>query len=483
LSSNSLASAVALLVVATLVRPALLHATSPQDVEGASSADAGLSDLSGSFDQLWRRYQQAESSGQAELRQRILNEMRRLRVERNAFHLHDIALAFSFQGSTYLEQGNLAAARASFETAAELDPALPTPLFGLARVARRSGGFWPWSYVGYVINGYLASFHSIWNGYYARADILLVATLSVFVALGLFALAMLYRYAMLINHDFAELFTAKLGPFGVRGLTLLVLFLPLILTVGFAWLVPYWLALTFTHQTRSEKALSAASLVFFLILGPALEFHAQWSRTLVNPMFRASMSSAAGTFDATDVFVLQTALERHPDDRDLKLILATQYKNLGEYQLSASLYREILSDTPTDLAAQVNLGNIYFAERDWEGATGLRFLLLQQESCTRGEFSVQRPGKGPHASGEPGPSSGDRLRAQDGRPTSGRRRAAGARLHPRQVLWLGGRSSPQSSVCREEYGSLERAGRGFRVGGLANRCADTASRGGLSRPS
>jgi len=154
----------------------------------------------------------------------------------------------------------------------------------------------------------------------------------------------------------------------VWALTLLILALPLIATAGFAWLIPYWLALTFIHQTRREKVLSVVSLLCFLSLGLVAEFHSQWSRTIVNPAFRAALSSDAGTFEATDVFEVQSALDRYPDDRDLKLVLAILYKDLGEYELSASLYREMLNDNVTDLAAQTNLGNIYYAQRDWEGA-------------------------------------------------------------------------------------------------------------------
>ena len=347
---------------------ASLYAATPQAGEGVTDEGVFLGDLSGSFDQLWRRYQEAEGAGQNELRLRILGEIRRLRVERNAFHLHDIATAFALQGATHLEQGNLATAKTSFDTANELDPSLSTPLFGLAQVARQSGGFWPPTYIGYVVNGYLASFRSLWSGYYARADLLIVATVSVLLGLFLFAAMMLYRYAALLDHDFAERYTKKLGRRGVRALTLLVLVLPLIFTFGFVWLILYWLALTFIHQTRREKALSVASLLCFLLLGPLIEFHSQWSRTIINPAFRAALSSEAGTFEATDVFELQSALDRSPDDRDLKLLMAILYKDLGEYELSASLYREMLNDDVTDLAAQTNLGNIYFAQHDWEGA-------------------------------------------------------------------------------------------------------------------
>ena len=49
-------------------------------------------------------------------------------------------------------------------------------------------------------------------------------------------------------------------------------------------------------------------------------------------------------------------------------MLATQYKNLGDYELAASTYRRILDAFPSDLESRLNLGNIYFAQRDWDGA-------------------------------------------------------------------------------------------------------------------
>jgi tetratricopeptide (TPR) repeat protein len=326
------------------------------------------SDLSRSFDQLWWRYLEAESEGEAELRDRILREIARLRVERNAFHLHDIASAFTFRGATLLERGDLAGAKASFETATRLDPSLPTPLFGLARVASRSGGFWPAASLPLIVKGYVAPLGSFWSGRYARIDLLLIAVLALLVVFGIFAAAMVYRYAVLLNHDLEERLAAQIGASGVKALTCLILLLPLIATVGFAWLIPYWLALTFAHQGRSERALSVLTLVFFLALGPVLELHSLWAKTVVNPIFRAAISSEVGTFDATDIAVLQTALQQHPTDRDLKLILAIQYKNLGDYETSASVYREMLAEDATDVAAETNLGNVYFAQRDWQGA-------------------------------------------------------------------------------------------------------------------
>jgi hypothetical protein len=114
--------------------------------------------------------------------------------------------------------------------------------------------------------------------------------------------------------------------------------------------------------------LTISALVLLFIVAPFVEFHAIWSTTLQNPLYRSSISSVDGSFEPTDTLILQAALQDNPEDRDLQLLMATQFKNLGEYEIAASRYRTMLDLWSGDLAARINLGNIYFAQRDWEGA-------------------------------------------------------------------------------------------------------------------
>jgi len=114
--------------------------------------------------------------------------------------------------------------------------------------------------------------------------------------------------------------------------------------------------------------ISVLALLFIVGVAPLVEVHSQWSRTERNPLYRAAHASLDGTFEPTDVLIVRRALDTHPEDRVLHFLVATHYKLLGEYELSASLYRTILQKWPSDLAARINLGNIYFAQRDWEGA-------------------------------------------------------------------------------------------------------------------
>ncbi len=339
--------------------------TSQQEELGATVDDT----FYGSFNSLWARYRGAESLGDAELASRLLEEIRRLRAERNVFNLHDIAMSFVFTATFHEAQGDHDRAYESYEIARELDPTLPTVYHGLARLARGSGGLGIFVSMGHDIQGLIAAFRSMGNGDYTRANIAITGSISLLLAFGLIAALMLYRYAVLIQHDVSERLEEKIGKSGARAASLAVFLLPLMLTAGAGWLIPYWLVITFVYQSWRERSVSMTALVLIFFLSPLFEFHARWSETVVNPLYQASMSTEDGTFELVDLLLLQAASERFPEDRDLHFLIATQYKNLGEYEYAASRYREVLQQSDgDDLAARVNLGNIYFAQRDWEGA-------------------------------------------------------------------------------------------------------------------
>jgi tetratricopeptide (TPR) repeat protein len=323
---------------------------------------------SSSFDTLWMRYVDAVQRSDTEGAERFLQEIQRLRVERGVFSLHDIALAFAYRAKAHLERGEFEEAENNFRIARELDPTLPTAHLGLSRVAAQSGALGFVSSFGHVVRAFLASVSSPRNRGHAFFGLVTLYLILSSIVFGLFALMMLYRYGGLLRHDLKERFSDRLGRVGVVATLVGLLLFPLLLTFGLGWLVPYWLVLTFAYQSVRERAITIVALAVLFLVAPFAEIHANWSRTIRNPLYRSSFSSLEGTFEPGDPDVLRRALLENPDDHDLKMLVATQYKNLGEYELSASRYREILEQDPDDLTARVNLGNIYFAQRDWEGA-------------------------------------------------------------------------------------------------------------------
>jgi tetratricopeptide (TPR) repeat protein len=179
---------------------------------------------------------------------------------------------------------------------------------------------------------------------------------------------MIYRYLRLFEHDLSERLGQRLGEHTSRALAVAAILGPLALTAGVGWLFLFWLAITFVYQSRIERALSGVALGATILLALSFEFYSLWTRTLVNPLFRSSMSALSGTFVPTDVQILESALRQAPEDRFLRLLLAIQLRNLGEDDRAASIYREILKDAPEDVAARINLGNIYYSQGDYQGA-------------------------------------------------------------------------------------------------------------------
>ena len=334
-----------------------------QPVDGSETLS-----LHTSFDHYWRRYLQAAGAGDSGTAGRMLEEIKRLRVERNAFALHDVGTSFVYQGFALLENGDVEGALEHFEIARDLSPNLPTAYWGLARVDERSGVFGHLTGIVHRVRAQLAALRSGRDGPYATWNLLAIVFASVMLVLTVFALAMLYRYGILLFHDLEERYGDRIGSKGALAATLGAVLLPLILTAGAGWLAPYWLAVTFGYQSVKERVATVLALLMLLATGPFVDLYAAWSRTISNPVYQAALSSTTGTFDVDDVFVLREAVRQSPSDRDLQFLLATQYKNLGDYEMAANQYRRIRENFPGDIEAQLNLGNIYFAQRDWDSA-------------------------------------------------------------------------------------------------------------------
>ncbi|MGH9391056.1 MAG: tetratricopeptide repeat protein, partial [Vicinamibacteria bacterium] len=141
-----------------------------------------------------------------------------------------------------------------------------------------------------------------------------------------------------------------------------------------------WLAITFGYQGAKERVVSILGLLVLLAAAPFAELYSGWAKATSNPLYQASLSTLTGSFDPADVALLRQASRLHPADHDLQFLLATQYKNLGDYELAASQYRKILDAFPGDLDARMNLGNIYFAQLDWEGALVQYNQVLSQDA-------------------------------------------------------------------------------------------------------
>ena len=353
----------ALLVAITLSTLGVPASAQVDEEEGGESFS-----LHTSFDHYWRRYIESSSMGDTDTARRMLDEIKRLRVERGVFALHDVAQSFVYRGFTHLESGDVEQAREHFRIALDLGPNLPTAYQGLAAIDEREGGLSHLTALGHRLQAQVAAFRSERDGPYAAWNLAFILFAAMMLVFFVFAALMTYRYGVLLYHDVEERVGELLGSKGVLAVTIGLLMVPVIATAGIGWLAAYWLALTFGYQSIKERIVTVLSLLLLLAAAPIMELYAVWSRTVPNPVYQAALSSTTGTFDVDDVIVLREAVHKSSSDRELQFVLAAQYKNHGDYELAAQQYRTIIQNFPGEVEAKINLGNIYFAQRDWVGA-------------------------------------------------------------------------------------------------------------------
>jgi Tfp pilus assembly protein PilF len=322
--------------------------------------------LSNSFEAWWSLYRKARERGDEENANKAIQEIRRLRVERNIRRLEPLALAQLGEGLSLLGQGKLREAAAQVDSALVLDPDLPDAHFARGLVLWREGPLAWLQAVRATLGGYFATQRTVQGRYHAFALVFPVAILAVLVTGVIFAVVSLLRHASLLRHDMEE----GLGPARdlALGLHAFVLVLPLVFGQSPAWLPLWWLALLFGYMSRTERATALVVAVSWVALGPALGLLERRVVAQLNPLFRAALATLESGPDARALLTLEEAVAQRPLDRDLVYLLATQYKKAGRYDDATGLYQTLLAQQPKDVYTLNNLGNLAFATGEFQAA-------------------------------------------------------------------------------------------------------------------
>jgi tetratricopeptide (TPR) repeat protein len=325
--------------------------------------DVGPESNANSFDQLWSAYKLADDNGDADGAAKALADIRWFRIERNIHSLDDIALALVGHGQARLRKGERAKAEEDFRNAVSLDPHLPDAYYGLAKAKLKSGPMGFFSAWGDVASAFFSRTSTAQGGYF----LFVLLTATTFVALlGLaatFALVMIVRHGALLLHDVEEALGAGSRPVAT-GVFAVFLLVPVMTLQGYGWLPLWWIALLFLYLSVTEKVIGGLLVALTLGVGPVDRALEGYAKAQQNPLLRASFLATEGGPDARAIADLLAASTASADDRDLRYLLALQYKKTGRYDDAAAIYREIV-DTgkdPIDLTfALNNLGNIEFA--------------------------------------------------------------------------------------------------------------------------
>lgn len=320
-----------------------------------------------SFDALWNAYRQADGAGDKEGAEKLFNEIRRLRIERNIRSLEEIALALVARGQARLARGDRAMAETDFGNAIGLDPHLPDAYLARAKVGLRKGPFGILSAVKDTFSAMTARLGTARGRYFGLLLAIPVGLLALFATVVVLALSLVLRNGTLLLHDLEERFGEGKKPLAL-GIWSVLMLLPVITFQGFGWLPFWWLGILFVYLSRLEQLVAIVALVSGLAVGPAVEALGSRIRAQRNPIFLAAAHTLEGGPDSRVRAELERAVASFKDDRDLLYLLGAQYKKEGRYDDAAALYRDALRPSADDRIALNNLANIEFARGEFPAA-------------------------------------------------------------------------------------------------------------------
>jgi tetratricopeptide (TPR) repeat protein len=340
---------------------ALAAAAGPALAADAPPAPASFEDLSVAL-------ARAEDAGDTASAERLLREIRRVRLERNVASHETLGLALVGRAFERLSAGDRAGAEERFRTAVAIAPALPDGHFGLARTLLSRGALGVVPSIGATLDG-VSAFLGTARGSLNARGLLSLAWLALGFALSwAIGVALLLRRGGLLRHDIEE----WLGPARARALGaavfLAAVLLPAIAFQGWAWLPLWWLAVLFVYMGRAERVLVVALAAGTLTIGPALSSLQFRLRTAENPLYWAALSAVEGAPDAIEVARLAEVAREDAQDRDLSYLLGTALKRAGRYDEAAEVYRRVLAADPSDPVARNNLANLEFVRGAYDGA-------------------------------------------------------------------------------------------------------------------
>ncbi len=252
------------------------------------------------------------------------------------------------------------------KVASELDGSSPAVAFSEADRAQRTQG-WS-SAIPLAMKGFPRVFGNYRTTVLSRADLLLVASAAIAITAILLALALFIRYGRSMAHDFRERLGTRISGGSVTVIAFALLFLPLFLWLGPAWLAFYWFAIFFGYAGWAERILIVVMLILVALLPVLVDLSAHWIAGVDSPVVGAAISSADQAYQPDALRRLQELINVVPDDATLHVLMGNLLAFEGLDEQAGVHYRRAVQLRPRYAGAFVNLGNLLFLNNEFQAA-------------------------------------------------------------------------------------------------------------------
>ncbi|HEV2719637.1 MAG TPA: tetratricopeptide repeat protein, partial [Thermoanaerobaculia bacterium] len=256
---------------------------------------------------------------------------------------------------------NQAAANWANQAADQLDPGSPSVAFTKADAAADAKDWL--TAIKKVARGYVDAFTQYRARLLSRGDVIVVALIAIFLTGAIFAMALFIRHGRTAAHDFREILGARITGGSVTVLAVALLFLPIFLWLGPAWLLIYWLIIFFGYANGAERFVA---IVLALVVGAApvvLDLVSNRVAGVESPVLVAAISGQERSYQPDALRRLQELINVVPDRPLLHLLLGNLEVMEGNAQQAANSFRRSV-ELRDNAGAHVNIGNLHFLDND-----------------------------------------------------------------------------------------------------------------------
>ncbi len=307
------------------------------------------------------RMMQAHDGARADMELTRMNELRQ------SLGIRNIPLASSLlvkEAQAELDAGRHDRAVVLADAASVLSPDLPSVHWLRLKSSFAFKKTDVVKFVGIVFDAVLGRFSAFRNQVALLTDLAVVGWLSILLITLIFALIQGLKYLRYVGHDLVAVGPSWFSELQSVAFVLLVWAAPLVFGLGLAPTLALILATVLAYQSRGEKLIGVAALLWVTLIpawlwlsAPLLMFHGSVADDL------EIVTTEAFAIDA-EKRLAAYARGQGKEDFDIAVALATRARIRGDISEAIKWYKRGLQIRPRSVAAENNLGRLKYLIRD-----------------------------------------------------------------------------------------------------------------------
>ncbi len=302
------------------------------------------------------------------LDQKELEQLYQLKLDRGIRNVSTLSLLLTRQAKQAREKKDLTRSIELAIYAGKLSPDLPQPYFELARSRFQNNPLRLDEVLSETLKGYRAKFRNYPASLNLFYHIFYILSNAVLMAFIIFGIILLWKHFPLYFYDIRKNLTQEVSSLLLNGLKVFILFIPLFLRLDLTWAILFWAIVLWGYVPAKERQF----MVVFLIILVYIPFFLRTSSSFLNdPATDIILEMNKVNYENWDKGTeekLRAWASSRSDDPAILFTLGLAEKKQGRYPQAEDFYRRAIEREPTLSEAHSNLGNVYLAQKQIQGA-------------------------------------------------------------------------------------------------------------------